>query len=124
MSINKLPTIKSCYECGQFIGKEGIKNVIARSRFYKISIFGTTQQLTKVTKGYKFRSLIKHFKQSFSNSFSNDSQSINGNSKVDQARNNMSKTSQSNGVLSFNIAVLMKQNTSINLTCTWVKRKA
>ena len=75
MSINKLPTIKSC-ECGQFIGKEGIKNVIARSRFYKISIFGTTQQLTKVTKGYKFRSLIKHFKQSFSNSFSNDSQSI------------------------------------------------
>ena len=76
MSINKLPTIKICCECGQFIGKEGIKNVIARSRFYKISIFSTTQQLAKVTKGYKVRSLIKHFKQSFSNSFSNDSQSI------------------------------------------------
>ena len=33
MSINKLPTIKSYWECGQFIGNEGIRNVMSRSRF-------------------------------------------------------------------------------------------
>ena len=32
MSIDKLPTIKSYWECGQFIGKEGIRNIMARSR--------------------------------------------------------------------------------------------
>ena len=32
ISINKLPTIKSNWKCGQFIGNEGIRNVMARSR--------------------------------------------------------------------------------------------
>ena len=37
---------------------------------------------------------------------------------------NMSKTSPSNNISSFTIAVLVKDDTSINLICTWVKRKA
>ena len=36
----------------------------------------------------------------------------------------MSKTSQSNAVSSFVIGMLVKQNTSINLTWTYVKKKA
>ena len=36
ISINKLPTIKSYWECGQFIGNEGIRNVMARSRLQDI----------------------------------------------------------------------------------------
>ena len=33
MSINKLPAIKSYWECGQFSDDGSIKNVMARSRF-------------------------------------------------------------------------------------------
>ena len=33
VSINKLPTIKSYWECGQFIGSESIRNVMSRSGF-------------------------------------------------------------------------------------------
>ena len=81
ISINKLPTIKSNWKCGQFIGNEGIRNVMAISRledtFYKISIVQKTQKMTKVTNWYKVRSLINHFNQSLTNSVSNDdSQSI------------------------------------------------
>ena len=36
MSINKLPTIESYWECGQFIGKKGIRNVMDRSRLEDI----------------------------------------------------------------------------------------
>ena len=36
MSINNLPTIKSYLECGQFIGNEDIRNVMARSIFEDI----------------------------------------------------------------------------------------
>ena len=36
MSINNLPTIKSYLECGQSIGNEDIRNVMARSRFEDI----------------------------------------------------------------------------------------
>ena len=45
-------------------------------------------------------------------------------SRVDQAWNNMSETSQSNWVSSFGIALLVKQDTSITLTCILVKKEA
>ena len=35
----------------------------------------------------------------------------------------MSKRSQTGGVLKFGIDVPVKQDTSINLTCTWVKKE-
>ena len=44
MSINKLSTVKSYWECGRFIANEGMRNVTARSRFEDIlrnlQIFG------------------------------------------------------------------------------------
>ena len=36
MSIRKPPTVKSYWECGQFIGNEAIRNVMGRSRFEDI----------------------------------------------------------------------------------------
>ena len=44
LSINKLSTVKSYWECGRFIANEGMRNVMARSRFEDIlrnlQIFG------------------------------------------------------------------------------------
>ena len=47
ISINKMPTIKSFWECGQFIDNEGIRNVMGRSRFKEISNFQKTQKIEK-----------------------------------------------------------------------------
>ena len=80
MSINKLPTIKHYWKCGQLIGNKGISNFIGRSRFEDILRnlhFSVNTKDAKSDKGYKVRSLINYFNQSFSNSVSNDdSQSI------------------------------------------------
>ena len=80
--------------------------------FYEISIFRTTQKMTKVTKVAKLdplstiliRVLIILFQMMIIKVLT----SIWWKSKVDQARNNMSKTSQSNGILSFHITILVK----------------
>ena len=80
--------------------------------FYEISIFRTTQKMTKVTKVAKLdplstiliRVLIILFQMMIIKALMN----IWWKSKVDQARNNMSKTSQSNGILSFHITILVK----------------
>ena len=73
MSINKLPTIKSYWECGQYVGNEGIRNVMSRSRFEEIlqNCSNNTKD-DKSDKGYKVRSLINHFNQSFSECVSDD----------------------------------------------------
>ena len=68
MSINKLPTIKSYWECGQYVGNEGIRNIMSRSRFEDILQnlnFSDNTKDDKSDKGYKVRSLINHFNQSF-----------------------------------------------------------
>ena len=75
MSINKLPTIKSYWECGQYVGNEGIRNVMSRSRFEDILQnlhFSDNTKDDKSDKGYKVRSLINHFNQSFSECVSDD----------------------------------------------------
>ena len=36
LTINKLPTINSYRECGQYVGNEGIRNVMSRTRFEQI----------------------------------------------------------------------------------------
>ena len=36
MSINKLPKIKSYWECGQYVRNEGIRNTMSKSRFEEI----------------------------------------------------------------------------------------
>ena len=80
--------------------------------FYEISIFRTTQKMAKVTKVAKLDPLstiliivlIILFQMMIIKAL----MSIWWKSKADQARNNMSKTSQSNGILSFHITILLK----------------
>ena len=113
MSINKLPTIKSYWECGKSIGNEGIRNVwLDRDlkTFYEISIFWTTQKMTKsdILSTILTRVLVILFQMMNLKVLS----SIWWHSKVDQAWNNMSKASQSNGVSNFGVIVLVKQDTS------------
>ena len=53
MSINKVPTIKGYWECGKFIGNEGIRNVwldLDLKTFYEVSIFWAIQKVTELTK--------------------------------------------------------------------------
>ena len=74
-SINKIPTIKSYWECGQYVGNEGICNIISRSRFEDILQnlnFSDNTKDDQSDKGYKVRSLINHFNQSFSECVSDD----------------------------------------------------
>ena len=81
----------------------------------------------KSDKGYKVRSFINHFNQSFSSSVSNDdSQSIDEHLMKFKGRSSMKqygKISQSNRVSRFSIVVLVKQDTPINYTCNRVKKK-
>ena len=75
MSINKLPKIKSYWECGQYVRNEGIRNTMSRSRFEKILQnfhFSDNTKDDKSDKGYKVRSLINHFNQSFPDCVSDD----------------------------------------------------
>lgn len=80
MSINKLPTIKSYWECGQYIGNEGVRNVMSRSRFEDILRnlhFSDNTKADKSDKANKVRPLINLFNESFSSAVSNgDNQSI------------------------------------------------
>lgn len=80
MSINQLPTIQSYWECGQFIGNEGIRNTMTRQRFKEILRnlhFADNTKNDRTDKGYKIRPVIDHFNESFSNAVSNaDMQSV------------------------------------------------
>ena len=56
MSINKLPKIKSYWECGQYVRNEGIHNTMSRSRFEEILQnfhFSDNTKDDKSDKGYK-----------------------------------------------------------------------
>ena len=56
MTINKLPTIKSYWQCNQFLGNEGIRSVISRTRFEEILRnlhFADNNQDDKTDKAYK-----------------------------------------------------------------------
>ena len=79
MSINKLPTIKSYWECGEFTENDDIRNAMAGSIFgdilQNLDFLDNTKD-DKSDKHYKDRSLIKHFNQGFSNFVLNDSSHI------------------------------------------------
>ena len=70
-SVNKLSIFKTYWKSRQFIGNEGIRNVMGRSRFEDILRnlhFSDNRKDDKCDKDYKVRFLINHFNQSFSNS--------------------------------------------------------
>ena len=76
MTINKLPTIKSYWECGQYVGNKGIRNTISRTRFQQILQnlhLVLNQKDKKIDKAYEVGSAISHFNDSFSTCVSNDS---------------------------------------------------
>ena len=75
MSINQLPTVQSYWECGQFIGNEGIRNTMTKQRFKDIlrNLHSSDNgKSDKNDKGFKIRPVIDHFNNGFSNSVSND----------------------------------------------------
>ena len=72
MTINNLPTIKSYWECGQYVGNEGIRIVMSRTRFEQIlQILDFTEN--QKNKAYKVKSVISHFNDIFTVCVSNDS---------------------------------------------------
>ena len=77
ITINKLPTIKSYWECGQYVSNEGIRNVMSRTRFEQIlrNVHSADNQKDgKIDKTYKVRSIISHSSDSFpACAISNDS---------------------------------------------------
>ena len=137
MSTNELPAIKSYWDYGLFVGDKCIRNVMARLKFEDILQnlhFWTTKwqkddkKMTKVTKATKsdrlssilIRFLVILLQIMILKALTGIWWTL----KINQAWNNTSKTSKSNGVSSFSIAVLVKQDTFINLSCLWAKRKA
>ena len=73
LGINYVMSINKLY--GQYVGNKGIRNVMSRSRFEEILQnlhFSDNTKDDKSDKGYKVRSLINHFNQSFSECVSDD----------------------------------------------------
>ena len=76
ITINKLPTIKSYWECGQYVGNEGIRNFMSRTRFEQILRnlhFADNQKDKNIGKAYKGRSAMIYFNDSFLACVSSDS---------------------------------------------------
>ena len=70
ISINYLRTVQSYWECGQFIGNEGVRNTMTRQRFKDIlrnlHLWDNTKSY-KNDKGFKILPVINDFNNSFSN---------------------------------------------------------
>ena len=75
ITVNKPPIIVSYWECRKYIGKEGIRDAMTRTRFRNTLqnlYFPNNTEADRKDKGYKVRPLITHFNQSFSKCVSND----------------------------------------------------
>ena len=130
ISINKLPTIKSCWNVYSSLVTRALETLCLGQdlkTLFRISIFRATQKMTKVTKVAKSdplstiltRVLVILLQMMILKALTG----IWWNSKVDQAWKNIPKTNQSSGESRFGITVLVKEDTSISLNCTWVKKK-
>ena len=76
ITINKLPTIKSYCECGQYVGNKGIRNFMSRTRFEQILRnlhFADNQKDKNIDKTYKGRFAMIYFNDSFLSCVFNDS---------------------------------------------------
>ena len=81
--------------------------------------------MTKVTKVTKLDPLSTIITRILSNSVSNDgSQSIEEHMVKFKGRSNVNMPKTSQWVSRFGIVVPVKEDTSINFTCTWVRKKA
>ena len=81
--------------------------------------------MTKVTKVTKLDPLLTIITRILSNSVSNDgSQSMDEHMVKFKGWSNINMPKTSQWVSRFGIVVPVKEDTSINLTCTWVRKKA
>lgn len=77
MAINKIPPIEYYWECGQYGGKEAIRNIMSRTRFEQILHFEDNQKDKRFDKAYKVRSIISYFNDSLvACSFNDSTQSV------------------------------------------------
>ena len=68
MSINKLPNLKSYWQIDEYVGNEGIRNVVTRKRFQGILRnlhFADNEVDDKSDRGYKIRPIINHLNTAF-----------------------------------------------------------
>ena len=74
MSIYKLPNMKCYWHASEYLGNEGIRNVLTRTRFLEIIQnlhFVDNNTSDTSDKGYKLRSVINHLNVSFRAALSN-----------------------------------------------------
>ena len=80
MAICKLPNIKCYWHADEYIGNEGIRNVLTRTRFLEILQnlhFADNNTSDTSDKGYKLRTVINHLNKAFQAAMSDaDRQSI------------------------------------------------
>ena len=80
MAICKLPNIKCYWHADEYIGNEGIRNVLTRTRFLEILQnlhFADKNTSAMSDKGYKLRTVINHLNKAFQDAMSDaDRQSI------------------------------------------------
>ena len=62
MSINKLPNLKSYWQIDEYVGNEGIRNVVTRKRFQEIL---QNLHYDKSDRGYKIRPIINRLNTAF-----------------------------------------------------------
>ena len=82
MSINKLPNLKSYWQIDEYVGNEGIRNVVTRKRFQGILRnlhFADNEVDDKSDCGYKICPIINHLNTAFRSAVSDGkSQAIDG----------------------------------------------
>ena len=77
MAINDLPSTYLYWDCSEFIGNEGIRNTIARTRFKEILQnlhFADNTQENNSEKAFKIRPIIDHFNKAFLSAMSDSNE--------------------------------------------------
>ena len=74
MSINKFPSIEHYWSTGKYIGNQGLRDVMTKSRFKEILHkihFSDNDTADSNSKGNKVRPLIDHFNEAFQSAMAN-----------------------------------------------------
>ena len=74
LTINNLPSIEHYWSTDKYIGNQGLRNVMTKSKFKEILCnmhFSDNDTADSNDKGNKVRPLIDHFKEAFQNAMEN-----------------------------------------------------
>ena len=75
MATNELPSIPMYLDCNHFVDSVGIQNIFMRKRYQEVFQnfhFTDNTKQDKTDKGYKIKTIINNFNESFQTVFSND----------------------------------------------------